>query len=189
MKSANSTIYVGFDPGSSSGVLSFLMPDGTVHLHGVPTLPEKRQVGRYSFYQHDSVALNKIISQRIGKQRAIALVEQVHIDSRDTSKMASAEGLIRSHEAVKTLLLVHGVGVINAVPAQWRSVLGIVGSDEEQAIALAIKLYPSIRDQIFYKSRNGKYARNHNRAEAVLMMHAAKLLTERSLELSDDSAA
>lgn len=183
MKSPNSTIYAGYDPGSASGILAFLMPDGVVHLHDVPTLPEKRQVGRYSFYQHDAIALNKIISQRIGRRKAIALVELVHIDGRDTSKMASAEQLIRSHESVQTLLLVHGAGVINAVPAQWRSVLGIVGSDEEQAIALAIKLYPSVKDQIFYKSRNGKYARNHNRAEAVLMMHAAKLLTEKSMEL------
>ena len=55
-------------------------------------------------------------------------------------------------------------------PRVWKKKLGL-SSDKEESRELAIKLYPSMQDQL-------KRKKDHNRAEALLLAHYTKLLRE-----------
>lgn len=49
-------------------------------------------------------------------------------------------------------------------PLKWKRALGLIGQDKEASRAKALKLYPSLADQL-------KRKKDHNRAEAVLLAH------------------
>lgn len=157
--------FIGIDPGISGAIaivnrLGVTPRDWAVEVHD---------------WSNDTQSLFDLLPE-VGT----VFIETVHFDRRDGDHKRSAEVLIRSHQTWKTLLdLKPGLEVLDLYPIQWRKLAGFKGgADKEQALEYALSLFPEARSSLFYKSRNGRWKRNHNRAEALLMAYAASLVQE-----------
>lgn len=157
--------FIGVDPGLS-GAAVVIDRHGNASYVDCPIGVEKKS----SLNRHDATSMFRWLLPYAVKGTQ-AVLERVAIDQRDTTHMVSAEVLIRSHESWKTVLEVLNIPTIHLYPVQWRKPLALSGDCGETYVSEALRLYPGSRDWIYYRSRNGKWARNHNRAEALLMAH------------------
>lgn len=165
-------IFVGIDPGVS-GALAAIHPSGKVDIFDCPLLPKK---GKWN--SHDSATMYGILK---GPYDAIALIEHVRFDSRDGSHKGSAEVLVRNHEAWLTILSIVGIPTLDLEVPAWRKAAGCKGlTDEVGIVSYALSLYPQMRSTLKRRSARAKsgYVYEHNRAEALLMAHACKTLSE-----------
>lgn len=169
-------IAIGVDPGVS-GSLVALMPDGEVLWWDCPSDKPEGQ----KFRQHNRKQMNQIILSLSKKDRIIAVVEEVHFDTRDDAHRKSAETLIRTAECWLTLLESQNAEVYELLPVEWRSKLGLEkGLDKSGYVEAAIKMYPQCRSWIRYQWRN-KMTEKDGRAEALLMAHLALQISEEGL--------
>ena len=158
-------IFIGIDPGLSGAAVALDLHGGAVYFEPPSTDGNIRV--------HESLKIFGFLVPFA--DRATAVLEQVRLDQRDARHMVSAEKLIRSHECWRTNLEILKIPTQHLYPVQWRKPLGLSGDDGEVYVNEALRLYPDCRTWLYYKSRNGRWAMNHNRAEAVLMAHLAKI--------------
>ena len=171
-------IYIGADPGMN-GAIAIIDNDNVV-IHDLPCLEEKRIVtghGKsYKFRQPDRRAIKELLQPYKG---AIAAVELVHFDSRDSTNKTTAEILIRSQEILMTSMECLGISAIELLPTQWRQIAGSrgLGADEVKITDYACQLFPSVRAHLKRASNRAKsgFVYEHGRAEALLLAHTARL--------------
>lgn len=164
------TYHIGIDPGLS-GACVVLDHHGNAIYHDCP---RRAGAAKLSVDQHDPKAMLNLLLLYVGKSQAI--LELVRFDSRDEQHKVSAEILVRTHEAWRTVLECLDIPTQHLYPVQWRRPLGLSGDVGEVYVNEALRLYPQCRSWLYYKSKNRKWKQNHNRAESLLMGHVSKLL-------------
>ncbi|MGL5061377.1 MAG: hypothetical protein ACRC62_15495 [Microcoleus sp.] len=166
-------LYIGIDPGVS-GAIAIVSTNGTILIHDCPLLPKE---GRWN--RHDSRGLMAILSS-INPDEAVAVLEHVRFDGRDDGHKTTTEILVRSHEAWLTCLNLRGIPVLDLEPLAWRKAVAAskLGTNEVAIVEYACKLYPQCVDELKRPSlkEKCKFVYEHNRAEALLMAHAARSL-------------
>lgn len=159
---------LGFDCGTTAGAIVCITPSNEIRYWDMPAIKAKGESSRTDYCRLAAIL------QEIGS--GVAVVESVHIDQRDLTKLTSAETLVRNHEAVITLLTVCGFGIIELAPVQWRSKLKLEkGLDKSGLVSEAIQLYPQCRGWLKYPYRK-RMTLKEGRAEALLMAHLTKQL-------------
>lgn len=161
-------ISIGIDPGLSGACV--VIGDGFVDYCDCPKVKGAKSL---TIDQHDPAGMLKFLLPYSGN--ASAVLELVRFDGRDERHKVSAEILCRTHEAWRTVLDCLGIPTQHLYPVQWRKPLGLSGDIGETYVNEALRLYPQCRGWLYYKARNGKWASNHNRAEALLMGHLSKI--------------
>lgn len=167
--------FIGIDPGLS-GAAVCMDQHGNLDYLDCPIY-----AGESDLKRHDPRQIFNWLLPYAGPQSR-AVLELVRVDHRDSGHMVSAEKLIRTHEAWRTCLELLEIPTEHLYPVQWRKPLGLSGDVGEVYVAEALQLYPDCASWIYYRSRNGKWAKNHNRAEALLMAHGAKMASLDSAE-------
>lgn len=170
--------FIGIDPGLSGAAVA-LSIDGLASYLDCPIYD-----GESDLKRHDSRQMFQWLLPYAGSGSS-AILELVRVDSRDASHMVSAEKLIRTHESWRTALELLEIPTQQLYPVQWRKPLGLSGDVGETYVAEALRLYPDCSSWLYYRSRNGKWARNHNRAEALCMAHVARMQAMDSAGVQD----
>lgn len=171
-------IFIGIDAGVS-GAIALLHPTGKIQIHDCPLLPK---VGKWN--RHAPAEMFKLLPT---DEPAIAVIEHVRFDSRDDLHKGSAEILVRTHESWLTALAIAGIPTLDLEVPEWRKAAGCSGlTDAGLIVSYALTLYPSMRSQLKRRSTRSKagFVYEHNRAEALLMAHAAKMLCEKTDAIS-----
>jgi crossover junction endodeoxyribonuclease RuvC len=150
--------WIGVDPGLS-GAIAWIRDDGSVEIVDYPGEPWE------------------IMKALKGARGETAVLEKINLRPDDVRSLSRAGKMMATHERLRTCLILSHVKLVEMRPQHWRKAAGYEGgSDKSMAVTYAIKLYPDARSQLYYKSRNGRYAEKTDRAEALLMAHAAKLI-------------
>jgi hypothetical protein len=167
-------IHIGIDSGLSGAAT--ILASRKIEIYDCPKVEKS---GRWN--RHDSAKMYGILRPYRGK--ATAVLEHVRFDSRDDKKKGSIEVLIRSHEAWRSILEILEIPVLDLEVPIWRKAAGCSGlTDAAEIVRYALTLYPEMRSVLKVRSPRAKagYKYEHNRAEALLMAHASKLIAERT---------
>lgn len=167
-------IIIGIDPGVNGGI-AFLKPapfgsdaNDEVHVHELPTVPTE---GGHVTRRVHGPALRSMIRSNVPQGEAcMAIVEQLETggamrpdrmnNHMTRESQAITHGTIIC--ALEMLGLVLGESIKTVSPRRWKKLYGF-GKDKKDALAIARELYPQLRDADL------KYAKDHNKAEAVLI--------------------
>lgn len=180
-------ICIGIDPGVSGAIVIFSFDDfgdrnELIEIYDMPLLPKPVDE---KYNKHDPRFIYQVLEQ-YKSDRIIAVIEKVGFDWRDDGSKKSAEVLIRSHESVLTILAVLGIETHNLHPHQWRKLAGCSGlTDDKLIVDRALQLFPDARSQLKRRSTRAKagYVYEHDRAEALLMAHAGRVILEKRSRL------
>ena len=153
-------IVYGIDPGVT-GALACIV-NGTLHaVADMPTREEGRGTVKRRACAAGIAAQIREWRGQLGVDAELAIIERVA--ARPGQGVASMFSLGHSAGVAEAVMLTLGVRVDHAAPASWKSSVG-AGKDKATSQARASVLYPS---------HAGQWARakDHNRAEAVLLAH------------------
>ena len=153
-----SIAYLGIDPGKT-GAIAAVNSNGHVFIADIPMLN-----GDYNFYE-----MWKLLGGVIQHYSATYLtLEKQQAMPKQGVSSTFATG--RGYGAWEALCWITTPDFEIVSPRVWKKKLGL-SSDKEESRELAIKLYPSVTDQL-------KRVKDHNRAEALLLAHYTKLIRE-----------
>ena len=155
-----STAYVGIDPGKTGAIATISIREfELVNLTDVPMVN-----GDYNFYE-----MWKYLGTVIQLHEATYLtLERQQAMPKQGVSSTFATG--RGYGAWEALCWITTPDFEIVSPRVWKKKLGL-SSDKEESRELAIKLYPSMKEQL-------KRVKDHNRAEALLLAHYTKLIRE-----------
>jgi hypothetical protein len=170
----NNRFFLGADPGTVGGCIAVIdAVKNEVMFFDMPLTHEKK---------HDS---NKLYEYLLSFEDCAIVVESVCFSDRDEFHKGSAEKLIRSHEAIITCASIAKLQVRQMTTSEWRKLAGsyFLGTDEQKICEFAAILYPGTLDRLIEPKKRGKgYIYKHNRAEALLMAHCAKLIYQQAVD-------
>ena len=153
-----SIAYVGIDPGKT-GAIAWISTDPFERVLDVPMIN-----GDYNFYK-----MWAWLGNTISKHEATYLtLEKQQAMPKQGVSSTFATG--RGYGAWEALCWITTPDFQIVSPRVWKKKLGL-SSDKEESRELAIKLYPSMEEEL-------KRKKDHNRAEALLLAHYTKLLRE-----------
>lgn len=165
-------IYIGIDPGVS-GAIAF-ETDFSCGVLDIPTRREevkgkKNKSGNPRTRNvYDLISIAAILQQILPDSPgwdvwAYCENTNAHPDQAVTAIWAQAQGIMlwpAMLAGMRTICtLVH--------PQRWKKELGLLKTDKEASLVLARELYPDLRDRL-------KFKKDHNRAEALLIMEFGK---------------
>lgn len=153
-------ICLGIDIGIT-GAVAAVDSFGSCAVADIPTTPVtgKRMVKR----RIDSRALILLIREyaRPG-HAAIAVIEDIHAGTGPGS--VARASLMHSRGVVETLLEIARIDYRVIQPAAWKRHHGLTGATKADSLTKARSLYPAAQHLL-------KRAKDHNRADAILMAH------------------
>lgn len=152
---------LGIDLGLD-GALARITPNGSSDLLDIPTfsLPGKGMVRRAVAPVELMASVRRLVP--VG-EKALAICEEVHTFPGRVNSPQSGGSLMETKGCVRAVLALAGIDVHWVSPQAWKALYGL-GSSKDASLAIARTLYPELADML---SR----ARDHNRAEAVLLAH------------------
>ena len=139
-------IFIGLDPGSSSGAYGIVDQEGNyVSCGEIPTV-----LGRV-----DAIALCACISLSV---EAYIAVEDVH--TMPKQGIASSGKFMRAAGAIEATAALTGAPMILVTPQCWKKHHGLIGTEKKASLELARQQWPDAPL---------KLAKHHGRADALLM--------------------
>lgn len=162
-------ITISFDPGLS-GAFAVFTADG---LHGVYDLPVMHipDVGPGALIQNkiDGAALLQLMRANVPPGHRQAVVEAVGVMGGQNNAIQAQGSLMRTLGAIESILECMQIPIAYAHIGTWKDFYGLKGATwkeaerKEKSLAKARVLYPQCGDL--------ERARDHNRAEAILIGH------------------
>ena len=139
-------IFIGLDPGSSSGAYGIIDQDGDYVTCGdIPTVN-----GRV-----DVRVLSWLVNLKVNSCFA---VEDVH--TMPKQGIASSGKFMRAAGAIEATALLTGSPMILVTPQRWKKHHGLIGTEKKASLELARKLW---------SDAPLKLVKHHGRADALLM--------------------
>jgi crossover junction endodeoxyribonuclease RuvC len=158
------TIWVAIDPGVSGAIAA--IGHGGARVADIPTL-EIPGTGRTKRVVH-GYALAVLLRQMVpAEEAAIVVLEDVHAMPSNVSGSGANTSLMHSKGVIEGVLSVLRMEVRSVNTRKWKGMFGL-GADKAHALEIARKLYPALADSHL------KRAKDHNRADAILMAHFGK---------------
>jgi crossover junction endodeoxyribonuclease RuvC len=153
-------IFCGIDPGVT-GAISFV-GNGKAVVVDLPTV-EIPGNGRSKSKLH-GYGLVEIIRRNIpAGETALVILEDVHAMPSTSSGSAANTSLMHSKGVIEGVLSALRLEIRLVNSRTWKGLFGL-GSDKNESIACALKLYPNAASSINLK-------KHHNRSEALLLAH------------------
>lgn len=144
----------GIDPGLS-GALAIIHDTGRLNLFDFPVL---------------SVGKSKMIDAGVLSDNLSADVQHIIIEHQQAmgqEARSSLAKLMLTFGQIVGLVQTRGFAHTIVPPAQWKRAYGLIGKDKAASHAIALRLYPSARKDL-YGPRGGALT---DRAEALLLAH------------------
>ena len=158
-------IVIGIDPGLT-GAIAVTDHNGVRAVFDLPTMPApgagpKALVKR----KIDGRALCKLLLEHCppGEGKPTAVLEQVGTMGGANNAVQTQGSLLRSLGAIETVLECLKIKLVYVAPRQWKKDLG-VGKEKGESLALARSKHPEAAKAL-------ARAKDHNRAESVLLAH------------------
>ena len=147
-------IVAGVDPGISGAIA--VVTDDDVQFVDMPTQLRERSSRR-------EIDVPVLVSRlnSLGIKRATAVIEHLH--ARQGSAIQHQGQMMETAGAIRAAIAVAGWSRVVVDPKRWKKFYGL-GSSKSASLDIARRLYPCASDEL---SR----AKDHNRAEALLIAH------------------
>lgn len=169
----NKKIFFGIDPGKGGALAYFCMDVVSARIidYGVCDLPLCK-VSRASDREEVDPVVLKAIMMKICNDMAMAHEQSVmtleHVWARPSgggghaaAGLVSNANLVNAMTCVKTVTKLMGLPFLLVIPQTWKKHYAL-SSDKEAARAMAISLFPKVKDLL-------KFKKNADRAEALLI--------------------
>jgi len=147
------TLWVGIDPGLT-GAIGFILDDGSVTVQDCPVLKERAK-GKRDFDIHEMDKSLKLATAPC--QVALEWPNWAGL----LGKQATGS-VARSTSIWETLCITNELAYHRIAPHKWKVAMGLKGKDKDASRALAMRLWPQLRDRLNLKKHDG-------RAEALLL--------------------
>lgn len=163
-------IFIGADPGVS-GALAFLYENMPPRVEDMPTRPTRTALGlikREVFAEGVQDLLRNFTAPGAAKHICI---ESVGIMGGVNNAIQIQGSLVRSFTIVEACAELDRYEISYVQPQAWKKFYGL-GRDKGEALRIACELFPQLADHRLTR------AKDHNRAEALLIANFAKRIQE-----------
>lgn len=158
-------IHLGVDPGVT-GALCMLTPapDWRCEVRDLPIFTTQ---GKLRIVKHvDAVKLEKLVREFVPKGMPVTFtIEDVFTIPGMSTTSFSSDSLVESRVTCENVARMLGYTVQRVRPQTWQKFFGLKGGDKKLSIGTVQRLYPNA---------GVKLAKDHNKAEAVLIAHWAR---------------
>ncbi len=158
-------IHIGCDPGTT-GALCMLTPapDWRCEVRDLPIFTTQ---GKLRLVKHvDAVKLERLVRELVPKgQQATFTIEDVFTIPGMSTTSFSSDSLVESRVTCENVARMLGYTVQRVRPQTWQKFYGLKGGDKKLSIGTVQRLY---------QNAGVKLAKDHNKAEAVLIAHWAR---------------
>lgn len=154
-------IHLGIDLGLD-GAIARVEHLGNTAIEDIPTfaLRSKGMVKRAIAPVELMAVLRRLVQPG---EKAIAIVEEVHTFPGRVNSPQSGGSLMETKGCVRAVLALAGIETHWVDPQAWKTLYGL-NSSKDASLGIARTLYPELEPLL-------KRAKDHNRAEALLLAH------------------
>jgi hypothetical protein len=176
----NDLVVIGFDPGITGAGAILGLQSGPV-VFDLPSV-ELPGEGKTRKRLHARGLYQILIKHLAGQSGVHGITEALSAGGMGRGNMMSVGSQYRTRGALEATLELVGVELEEVYPASWKKLYGLQGKSEKKAEAtkasrqMAVRLYPDLADHL-------QRAKDHNRAEAVLIAHWYRRELLRKIEL------
>lgn len=158
-------IHIGCDPGVT-GAICMLTPSPEWGCE-VRELPTFQTQGRLRVTKHvDAVKLEHLLRLLVPRSSQITFtIEDVYSFPNSGTNIRSSDSLVESRVTCENVARMLGYTVQRVRPQTWQKFYGLKGGDKKLSIGTVQRLYPNA---------GVKLAKDHNKAESVLIAHWAR---------------